>query len=246
MGIPSGHALMHDLSCQLQYSKAYIEGNGLAFGEEIEQLWAKLRHLWPRVKYMRSENRFTVISSTFANITADMIANLPQTLAAQFKRANEVKAAAESSLDRYRSARPDLNLDDQALQRIFETRHVLFVDSASSDNHAYVFTRDVQLATLLIKKRFYDESARSSEDDAYQGAMRESKKCTKQIDMIIRKQPNLRDMVMDGVLFNAIKSRALHALAIEIKRGLHILIVQQQLNAMRRRSRAGTCTVHFF
>ena len=145
---------MHDLPCQLTYSKAYIEGNGLAFGEEIEQLWAKLRYLWPRVKYMLSENRYTIISSSLASITADMISNLTQTLSSQYKRAKQVLSLAEDALAKFRAQSREL--DDASLKRIYDMRFTLFADSASLKSGVDIFGRDVQLVTIVNKKIFYD------------------------------------------------------------------------------------------
>lgn len=237
IGIPSGHALVHNLRCQLKFSKAYIQGNGLAFGEEIEQLWAKLRHLWGRVKEMRSENRVDLISIHLASITAEQIQKLPNTLLAQVARAKKVATDAQRLLNDLRNG--DRSLTEQKLRELYDRRHVVFGGARPENEEESAHSLSLQFVVLTMKKRYYAAAlshpgtSRTEREDLEKS----QRGCSKSIDKLLMKDPSLdRLEKSDEPGLRAFREHevfARHVILTEIQEKLHLVMSQQQLGNIR-------------
>jgi hypothetical protein len=228
MGIPSGHVLTHALSCQLRYSKAYVQHNGLAYGEEVEQMWAKLRHLWPRTKHMRADTRVDLISAQLHHITGTMIIALPKTLETQQKRAENVLATTARTLAAYAEA-GDLPTE-MDLQRIYEQRHVLF-GSGNDDSTPSVRAR-VKYVVSWLKKQYYGDAEQQENASAEQRARMAQRKqeCSRELNGMLAHEPSVLDLRnVDGQPFAMLLVPAKHALAVELERSLQLIAAQQQL-----------------
>jgi len=216
------------LRCQLKFSKAYIVQNGLAYGEEIEQLWAKLTPLWCRLKQMRSENRIDTISSRLAFITAEMLEYLPQTLRNQFSRANTAFEEADNKLQDLQAK--DANLTDDFLQVLY-TRRMETYGGVFAAREAKE-TIKVRYVVMLLKKRFYISYSQSASKYDREYLNKRIAACVNCINQMLLSDPTLEDfdkVSEDGQAF----STAREVIADDLQDSLRFIVAQQQLGSVR-------------
>ncbi|XP_029548384.1 uncharacterized protein LOC115183262 [Salmo trutta] len=60
--VPGFHADGHDLPCQMKFNTRYVEGAGLADGEQMERLWSYLRRCGKVTKEMRPSHLIDLLT----------------------------------------------------------------------------------------------------------------------------------------------------------------------------------------
>eukprot|EP00983_Pelagomonas_calceolata_P075841 1153173-Pelagomonas_calceolata.AAC.3 len=87
------HGAGHNLSCQLQNCGRFTEGAGrCAGGEQCEQMWALLKALAARLRFMSPDRRQDLLSCKFADIQEHKHEKLVQHLQATVKKTIELKS----------------------------------------------------------------------------------------------------------------------------------------------------------
>jgi hypothetical protein len=80
------HGNSHDLKCQLKNHGRYTEGAGRCFGENVEQLWAMMKHVGAIVRYMTHEHRRIFLEALLGIIADDKQMRMVGLLDIKFKR----------------------------------------------------------------------------------------------------------------------------------------------------------------
>lgn len=90
--LSAGHSYRHGEKCQADYDPTRVKGNGLSSGEEIEANWAKMMHLWPRIRELSSSNRHDELTEHLHHIASVCRDSLGKTLRRQYLRASRTLA----------------------------------------------------------------------------------------------------------------------------------------------------------